>query len=303
MTIDERRLDQERKILTPEEASIRKIAKPLLQAGFRPDVATGAATVTYKLYEQMDALRESGIELPEAKGEIIRLGELVAGGKVLHIVAPTCPDYSYRQTGTGSVYDFKTLGDGVGLALGKVLTRIPTVISALTQSQFPTAGIKQTVLLADVEADDPEIRRSVGLDREEFMAKVNGSVEAARTALTELPLGEAKKRVGMLSNFINDEDKERAKRALAQVSDGRLQSIAISRCDLYERWFKSGSGDFMSFAMNRALEDIRKYLEFGMAARRQGVIILEGTAPEITTLYNIGNELPPSPVIRIGGTY
>src|SRR5579884_3970948 len=97
-------------------------------------------------------------QLPQAKFEVQRLCELVHQsrfkGQELKIVSPVCPDYSYRIVDSRYVYDFRQLNEGIGLTAQRLLEKAPTFIERLKAAG---TEVRYSILMADVEADDPLI--------------------------------------------------------------------------------------------------------------------------------------------------
>jgi hypothetical protein len=254
-------------------------------------------------------LESEGIILPNNKvgRKSLRtaFSESFKFGKQVQIVSPVCPDYSFNKDEKDRyVYNFKELNGGIGLNAATVLIKSKLLLPAI--KQCGVSNIEHQLLIADVEADDPLILASVGLDRDQFISKVGQS----KSIIQQRSDNEVS--VGILSEFIKPEDKERALFALLNIKETRIEAIAINRASLYRRWFgklpSAQNIDFFEFAKLRAQADVLKYLEFGYAARREGVIILEATAAKIASLYNYGDgyikekglsAVPPAPVIMI----
>ncbi|HET9946686.1 MAG TPA: hypothetical protein VFQ63_01350 [Patescibacteria group bacterium] len=247
-------------------------------------------------------LDQNGVALPVGKTELARLGvmlyQTLYSGEPLKIVSATCPDYSYHQTQDGYVYDFQDVGDGEGLTGKTLLAHQRLFREALVSAGVPEEKIEYTMLVADVEADDGDIRASMEIEESEFKARIGRTRDKLATHL------ESPHRVGLLSSYVTSQDTELAHRLLSDIKEQRLVSIALGRGDLYRRWFRRGQGvGVENFTMQRTREDVLKYIAFGCAARRQGAIVLESTAPEITSLYNVGNDLPIVPLVQIKSKY
>lgn len=262
-------------------------------------------------------LEAAAIKLPTSRVQIARLGELIFQarfqGQSFPLVSPACPDYSHHVDPlTGKdVYDFRSLGESMGLNTSLLLRKAAVLMGAL--GKCSTENVSYSVYLADVEADDPEILASVGLKRGEFLRRVETSREVIKSRATERL--ERTTKVGMMSSFLKEEDYSRAEATLPCIKRSTIDDIAISRLNLYSRWFRSEGRSILEFnelCKRRAKEDVRKYLTFGSAARREGVVVLEATAPEISALYNFGDgrvpeanlpHLPSAPIIMIETEY
>ena len=261
-------------------------------------------------------LEGKGINLPVNKGQRARLAEMIYRerfrGEPLLVVSPVCPDYSYHLDYSSKqyIYDFKKLNGGVSLNASSLLQKEPELVEAL--GAYGVGKINYLMVMADVEADDPEILASVNLGRNEFLRKVGLSAQAI-LGETDEGLGTGVE-VEMMSVFFEAEDYVRAEAALSQVSASTIAGIAQDRAALYSRWFGSGNDilELNELCRRRAKLDLGKYLIFGMAARRSNVLVLEATAPKIAGLYNFGDgrvaaadlpPLPPTPVVMIENDY
>lgn len=261
-----------------------------------------------KLYSL--GLENEGIELPanrEQRGQLARMIYCERfKNKPLTIVCPACPDYSFHQDFTGRyVYDFKKLNDGISLNASLLLEKAPILTAGLLDCKV--RNTRYLVALADIEANDQEILNSVSLEKEEFLARVKKSAE--RIAGRLVNYGD----VGMMGDLLQEEDFFRASTTLSRLKGETIRGIALGRHSLYSRWFQGkGRSAVNGLYEDRTKEDIRKYLTFGFAAKRNGFIILEATAPQIAGLYNFGDgwvpeanlpPLPPIPVVMIETEY
>lgn len=276
------------------------------------DNSERARQILTRLYKF--GLEGKRIRLPSSGGEVTQLErkieEGLSKGGSLSIVSPTCPDYSSHINRGQREYDFESLGTGLGLAGETLLEAVVVLKGALDGCGINR--IDYTIIMADVEADDPEILQRVGLDKREFLSRLRISNQALQEEQLRRGL---LPRASMMSNFLAPEDQIRAEVAISMIKLRRIEAIATARVNLYARWFKPDTIDELNLlARSRAKVDILKYLTFGMAARRLGVIVLETTAPQIAGLYNFGDgrvrrdgvDLPPllpTPVIMIEKEY
>jgi hypothetical protein len=249
-------------------------------------------------------LANGGLILPIQKAQIARLVEGIAReklmGQQLKVVSPVCPDYSYHfdHSENRIVYDFNTLNTGIGLSAQAVLEKTPTFIKALRR--LGVSNIHYLMLYADVEADDPNILESVGLNKAQFLDKVTQSCKSTQIATSDSL--DADISVDCMSSFLQDTDYQRANRMVQLIQPATLHSLGTQRKDLYSRWFKSrfkglNMIEIDDLRSELAGGDVLKSLTFGSAARREGVFILDSTDPSFTGFYNYGDGLPPTPVI------
>lgn len=262
-------------------------------------------------------LEKQNIILPTKKSERRRLDHLinrsVQEDRPLVVMSGTCPDYSHHSdpVSGSEVYDFEDLGTDIGLNTLTLFEKGAPFFGALQE-----AGVKRMHYLvgyADVEADDPEIIASVGLSKDEFVRRVEQSAEKALEVGSGIYGGVLA--ITKMSEFLLPEDYARAEMTMELIKGSAIDDIAMSRGNLYTRWFSkmlnmdaASRNEIEMLKKRRATEDIRKYLTFGFAARRMEAIILEATAPKITRLYNFGDgysrdrglkALPPAPAIII----
>lgn len=253
-----------------------------------------------------------GILLPIKKSLVRAFKEHLSSGSV-HLVSAVCPDYSCSVNYGRTVYDFSSLGEGIGLNGNVVLDK-----AALLSRVLLSVGVnvKYTILMADVEAYDEEILDALGLSTDEFLVKLQNSKKAVAERAVELMEPGVAVEVGMMSEFLKEEDKIRADATFELVKETTIEGTAFSRRSLYLRLYgdktKSGTETQGVFIRDRARADIKRYFEFGFAARRNKVVILEATAPSIAGLYDFSDgfvrekglpALNPVPLIMIKNEY
>lgn len=89
-----------------------------------------------------------------------------------HILVTTCPDYSHHQ----GKFTYRGLGDGVPMLVERRVAFLKEVAQLVP-------NLRATFLIADHEADIPPLCEVIGVTRDEFMARVDRSIIAARDAV------------------------------------------------------------------------------------------------------------------------
>lgn len=110
------------------------------------------------------------------------------GGEVV-LTGAFCPDYAYEETGNPQLpyrYTFDGLGSGVGLVAQQFVRILPFVHAFLNE-----LGVRHRIVLGigDFEADSQAVLERVKLNRQEFMARCQGSLDAFRAQVpSEIPM-------------------------------------------------------------------------------------------------------------------
>ena len=110
------------------------------------------------------------------------------GGETVILSGAFCPDYSYRESNQPGVkyeYTFKNVGSGIGLVAQQFVRVLPSLVEF-----FDKHSIKFQIKLGigDFEANSQEILNSVGVSREEFIARCLMSLDAFRRKFPDIPM-------------------------------------------------------------------------------------------------------------------
>lgn len=238
--------------------------------------------------------------LPDSKQQIYRLSELILNSqdRPISVVSPVCPDYSGQRKSDGSFsYDFRRLGTGPGQIAEHLLETVPTFLDKLRELGI---SITYFMLMADVEGDDSSITATLKMSREDFLKKVSLSVEALQAEAIG-NFGDSV-HVQLMSDYIQDEDIQRAKRLVQSIKEVTLVTIASARRNIYDQFYQ-GSEDYHDYLVARARNDVLRSLTFGSAVRRNRGMILDATDKNLGSFYNYGNDLQSAPVVSIKKNY
>lgn len=249
-------------------------------------------------------------------------------GKPIEFVVTTCPDYSY-ECGTNCTedkaqYTFEDVGTNPGLVAEKTAETILPVIANLER-----AGVhnRLTFLYADTEAHDPEIREAMGLEKSEFLNRISQSAQNLFRRLHHLYnenglTAYSKPSVNFMTNFMDPNLGSKSEELLNTVKQGSISGLALSRKELYTRWFqhnqKVSAGDtfmYNEFLTSRAKKDVLDHLLLGESLRSltKGVdgfptsgsnIILVTMSDDLLARYfNFSGAHPHVPVMQVKKRY
>lgn len=254
-------------------------------------------------------LEDADVLLPIAYPQICQMGRLLSIG--FRSVLPTCLDYSYVVGRNGRKrYTFESIGSGVSANAQTLLEKTPVLFQAIREAGAEL--VEAAILVSDVEAADEIYQVISGLDEVLIREQGRGTVEAIRVEISN-EIGMLS--VGLMSEMVDLEDKYFGEEKAAEIKTTAKQAIGSSRRSLYETMFdrsievgrilESGHPfEFHDFLISRVTADLQRYISFGAACRRRGAAIVDATAPEVATYYNIGAGVyPVTPYIRIIDDY
>lgn len=235
--------------------------------------------------QSLQAFRRPGAELPKylrddladllrSTHAVLRQGETLRdmtplmlkgiGGDRLTVVCPVCPDYEHEATGDPDQpyrYTFEGLGDGIGLVAARLLQDLPRYHRFFQRNNI---DVQFVIAHGDFEALSDETLRQVGVSKEEFRQRLEGSARAIESAAAGLPVVSAffMDLCGGESGWVARH--ERARGALeATLVDRVAASIGIdwrdileARRPLYERWVgpRACAGEYLPFLLNQGAE-------------------------------------------------
>lgn len=190
------------------------------------------------------------------------------GGEVLNIIMSICPDYGVIETGDPLLpyqYTFHNLGENIGLVGQRAISITNSLHHLFSKLNIP---IKITLAMADFEAFDDNILRSLHLSEQEFLQRVGKSKEAIKnscpcasdvTLFTELCGGKSVWKTYQIQMknkmYANDYGN-------AGLNEKILDRILQARKPLYHRWLGRESSDLE--CLNLLLKQGTDYATKGM---------------------------------------
>lgn len=113
-------------------------------------------------------------EFSHSREMLIRLATVLIDNTPTTIIAPCCPDYTH----TDGRYDFRGVSGGISLLAQKHIRFLRSV------SDIFTSQPQIVLLIADHEADDPELCKAIGRSRDEFQTQIAQSIDSTRSAVS-----------------------------------------------------------------------------------------------------------------------
>ena len=278
-----------------------KVRRALQRSGMPEQSATDVVDRLNILYRL--GLEDEDILLPIAYPQICALAGLLANG--FESVLPTCLDYSYVTNFDGRKrYTFEGVGAGVSANAFTLLEKAPALYRGIAEVGFRLSN--GVMLVSDVEATDGVYQSVTGLDE----GQIRENAGLSRDAIGFV----ASMAVGLMSEYVSDDDIDFGKRQAGKIGESAKVAIGFKR-PLYQTLFHrcilvgeiQNTGhpfQYHQFMVDRVEADLQRYIALGAACRRRGIAIVDATAPEITTYYNVGaDEYPVTPYIRIVDEY
>lgn len=136
-------------------------------------IPDGEREKVFSLTKDVFAKLNYGAEFALSKNEQIALAIMIyalLGQNSLHVVAPLCPDYSFKD----GAYTFSGLGNGIGQSAEKMAESTEKVRETM-ENTIGSVRLKFTGYYADLEAFDDVYPRAVEVTREEFLEQVRQS--------------------------------------------------------------------------------------------------------------------------------
>lgn len=198
------------------------------------------------------------------------------------IYAPCCPDYSHD----GQRYNFRGLGSGVSLLAEKHLEFLAERVSPL----LPRARI--IFLIADQEADDPDLVTAAGISHAEFMRRIQLSLDALRVRTAAYGW-----EAGFMTEQIPGLREQEAMFAQALRSDqaksARIQTETLARSPMYRMIRPNMAVPQM---LERTIRTAAQYLIMGELAARQNALICNHTTTNLAWYGETGAALLHNPI-------
>lgn len=237
---------------------------------------------------------------PERVGEVVErlkkilvlCGPASAGRKVLQrigfallsdrprIIAPACPDYSHCD----GKYTFRQLNEGISLLAQKQIDFLRAAREVLSE-------VEVTIAVADREAEDESLRKSVGESIESFRAKVRGTIKAIASAIKQDGWCVATM-TSVIPEFSEREElwiqKIRSDRALS----ARITTDAIARSEMYMRIAPFTAEEMFA----RTLRTAAQYLTLGTWAQSTNTLIANHTTTNLAWYLQTGAGILHNPI-------
>lgn len=195
-----------------------------------------------------------------------RIGRCLLGDEV-KIIAPVCPDYSHE----GGKYTFKSLSGGVSLLAQRHITFLKEVADIIPHAEV-------TLLVADHEADDPELCRVVGKSRDEFTQLVMKSVIATQEVVK--PLGwQVRAMTDLIPDLVPREKVMAESISSRKEFTDRIKSDTYYRADMYRAINRSLSLEEMN---QRTIVTASQYMALGSWASEHMYIVCNHTTTNLT---------------------
>jgi len=174
------------------------------------------------------------------------------------IYAPSCPDYGNN----GHIYTFHGLGGGVSL-----LTRHHVGFLARLTAVLPE--VKVIFLLADQEADDEEILRSVSVDRGAFLERMHSSLAETRKYIA--PQGWTAEFMTHAIPDLRELEREEARRIAGDPAKrSRINDEMRMRASMYRRINPRMTEGMMR---DRTIRTAAQYLAMGQFVKKQNALV------------------------------
>lgn len=219
-------------------------------------------------------------------------------GKHLIIFSLTCPDYSVEIT-NNPLFVYKYTFRDLGRKLGVIGKRIIDVSQGL-KDFFKKYNIKYTriIAMADYEALSASTRKSVDLNYEEFMNRLNASLElmndnidenTACMMFTELCGGQEK-----WKKLVANHELEVAQNYFKPESIfyNHVLKITYTRKKLYDRWL--GEKEFPEEHLSSLLKQAAEYSAVGevLSKKFENCLIIGADHPALSIFYSTQRFIP-----------
>jgi len=183
------------------------------------------------------------------------------------IYAPCCPDYG----NDGETYTFRGLGCGVSLLAERHIAFLQPISDIVPEAHI-------VLLLADQEVEDAEILRAVGVDANEFKARMDASLEATKRRVAAY---------GWEAGFMTEKLPDLCQTEIAfaktiEADDSkrvRLTSETISRTPMYARINRTMSLEEM---FRRTVRTAAQYLAMGHLVARKNALVCNHTTTNLS---------------------
>lgn len=211
---------------------------------------------------------------------LVRIGTRLLDKKLI-ILAPYCPDYSNAN----GRYTFRELHGGLSLLAKMHIDFLQKVVEILPDA-------KPILLVADLEAEDGEIRRAVHKTREEFSALVACTLQATRKAIVSFGW-----QAEFMTTFLPDlalQEKEIAKWISENKAfNQRIATETVDRAEMYRKIRNSFTTDEM---IQRTVRTAAQYVAIGRYAHQQDFLICNHTTTNLSWYLQTGVAVLHNPI-------
>ena len=206
-------------------------------------------------------------EFSQTRKMLIRLGKSLLNGEA-RILVPVCPDYAHRD----GKYTFDGLCGDIPLLAQKHIAFLRRL-----QVVCPTLNPQVLMLMADHEADDPALVRTVRKSREEFLMLLNSSVEKMREAV--VPMGwQVEAMTKIIPSLVEDEERVYQEICANPAYRGRIISDTIKRMGMYVKY-----GNLSPEEMEeRTARTSAQYVVLGRYAAHHGFMVCNHTTTNLS---------------------
>ena len=212
---------------------------------------------------------------------LLRLGKILLAVSEPAIIVPACPDYSHEN----GKYTFRSLRGGVSLLSEKHIDFLKQITAILPEA-------KVLFLLADHEADDPELCQVVGKTREEFADLVSESVRATRARIGGFGW-KAELMTVLIPNLIAEEERISEWIANNPEFTRRIVSETISRGEMYCKINRSFTQKEKEL---RTIRTAAQYLALGQFVARNSHLVCNHTTTNLSWYLQTEAALIHNPV-------
>jgi len=212
----------------------------------------------------------------------------------VHVMAPVCPDYSYKELDDNTYrYTFESVNGGIGLVAKRAIRNINELQRMVSDLRNPKFVIDFSILVGDFEASPGNCSR-LSETEESFLAKVDSTISCIKSTCPSCFVGRFTDLCGGLEAW-RSLQKINSK-LLSINSFGTLtknlpsinhERIFISRLPLYKMWF----GDKYDYTQAFTMQTI-EYISMGDLISRYGngkcfTLLLASDHRAMRPYYNI----------------
>ena len=180
-------------------------------------------------------------------------------GDHFKIIAPVCPDYSYKYTANGKYrYTFESIGNDIGLVAKKAIENILLINDLSKDLRLNSLKIKSIILVGDFEANDRNLK-ALNQTKDDFIQKVNLSRRAIESktgiethCFTSLckDIEGWNNQLSYLKYNYNLNSYKDLKKVFPSINHDRN---LLSRLPLYKKWF-GDCKDFKEIFFDQVIE-------------------------------------------------
>jgi len=263
---------------TMQQVELARVRKSLIDAN---RTLSQSPDCVEKALFQLEQILELAGPYSKSRKMLLRLGKILLAVSEPAIIVPACPDYSHEN----GKYTFRSLRGGVSLLSEKHIDFLKQINAILPEA-------KVLFLLADHEADDPELCRVVGKTREEFANLVIESVRATRKRTEEFGW-KVELMTVVIPNLIAEEARISEWIANNPEFTRRIVSETISRGEMYCKISRSFTQKEKEL---RTIRTAAQYLALGQFVARSSHLVCNHTTTNLSWYLRTEAALIHNPV-------